>query len=427
MRILLTGANGFIGAHLTTALLATGHHVVGAVRKPASFQRRFPQAEAIAIDLNRDITIEAWLPRLAGIDAVINCAGILQSEIGQSATAIHYLAPKALFDACARLGIRRVIQISAISADAGAGTAYAATKLLADTHLRSLDLDWIVLRPSLVYAEGSYGGTSLLRALAAMPGFTPLVGYGRQAFQPLHVEDLAQTVLQCLALPGKQVLEPVGPETLTMQEIVMKLRSWLGYRPAPILYLPKSIVALACRVGDLLQAGPFRTTALKQIDYGNTGDAEAFNQAIGFTPRRLDEALAAHPAQTQDCWHARLYLLRPLITLALLLTWFGSGLVGLISNRGVTHSILAKLGIDPGWARLVQDTTSWLDIAVGALILLGRSRLRLGQLQLAIVLGYTMVLTIAEPNLWLNPFGSLLKNLPILALIMVWMIIGEER
>ena len=186
-------------------------------------------------------------------------------------------------------------------------------------------------------------------------------------------------------------------------------------------------MALACRVGDLLQAGPFRTTALKQIEYGNTGDAKAFSQTIGFTPRRLDKALSDHPAQTQDRWHARLYLLRPLITLALLLTWLGSGLVGLISNQDVTHSILAKLGIDAAWAGLVQTVTSWLDIIVGALILLGRHRLRLGQLQLAIVLSYTAVLTIADPTLWFNPLGSLLKNLPILALIMVWMIISEEQ
>ena len=147
MRILLTGANGFIGAQLTAVLLASGHQVVGAVRQPASFQQRFPQADAVAIDLNRDLKLEDWLPRLAGIDAVINCAGILQGELGQSAEAIHYLAPKALFDACARLGISRVIQISAISADAEASTAYAMTKLQADDHLRSLHLDWIVLRP----------------------------------------------------------------------------------------------------------------------------------------------------------------------------------------------------------------------------------------------------------------------------------------
>jgi len=92
-RVLLTGANGFIGAHLTAALLAAGHDVVAAVRQPAAMAARFPDAEAIRADMNHDVTAAAWLPRLDGIDAVINCAGVLQGGHGQDMAAIHYRAP----------------------------------------------------------------------------------------------------------------------------------------------------------------------------------------------------------------------------------------------------------------------------------------------------------------------------------------------
>jgi uncharacterized protein YbjT (DUF2867 family) len=104
-----------------------------------------------------------WTPRLQGVDAVINCAGILQGGRGQSIEAVHHLGPRALFDACVGSGVRRVIQISAISADEAAGTAYASSKKSAEDALRSLDLEWVILRPSLVYARGSYGGTCSVR------------------------------------------------------------------------------------------------------------------------------------------------------------------------------------------------------------------------------------------------------------------------
>jgi uncharacterized protein YbjT (DUF2867 family) len=100
MHVLLTGANGFIGRYILGALLAAGHHVVPAVRRPDEIDRLLPMPAAIRVDMNRDIRPEDWQHRLDGIDAVINCAGVLQGRPGQSIEAIHEAAPKALFEAC---------------------------------------------------------------------------------------------------------------------------------------------------------------------------------------------------------------------------------------------------------------------------------------------------------------------------------------
>ena len=229
MHVLVLGANGFIGSRLLARLLTDGHEVRAAVRNPVRLKRRFPAIDARHVDLNQFSTTEDWRPLLAGIDAVINCAGALQSGRGQDLKAIHERAPGALFQACLEAKIRRVIHISAISADPEARTEYAITKHSAEQRLRELDLDWVVLRPSLVYAEGSHGGTSLLRALAAFPWITPLPGSGEQVFQPLHVDDLAKTVAVLIHEPtfSRITLEPVGPERLTLAEIVVRFaRGW---------------------------------------------------------------------------------------------------------------------------------------------------------------------------------------------------------
>ena len=188
--------------------------------------------------------------------------------------------------------------------------------------------------------------------------------------------------------------------------------------------MPLPLAALACRIGDALNAGPLRTTSLQQIEYGNTGDAAKMIVITGFTPRTMDKALAQHPASTQDRWHARLFLLRPLITLVLALLWLVSGGLGFLPSLAMA-SLLERFYIPAILAPFAQIVLSLLDVAIGCLIVSGRRRVA-GQIQLVVVFSYTVGLTLVAPSLWLDPFGPLLKNLPILALIMVWMAIAED-
>lgn len=428
MRILLTGANGFIGKYLVGHLLGAGHEVVPAVRRPAETDRLLPKPLSVKADLNRMTTPNDWLPLLEGVDAVINCAGILQGRPGQSIDAIHEVGPKSLFKACQDLGVRRVIQISAISAEPGAGTAYADTKRAADEFLAGLDLDWIVLRPSLVYAEGAYGGTALFRALAALPWFTPLPGNGDQLFQPIHVDDLNAAILQVLDSPeiSRQIIDPVGPDQLRLSEILSDLRAWLGLRPAKPIRVPDWALRIALKFGDF-QGGPINSTAWKQMAFGNVGPVEAFTRITGVTPRSWKSALLTRPSQAQDRWHAKLYFLRPLARFALAVLWLLSGLVGLFFAGDQVNAYAHSIGIGPITVLLIANATCLLDFLIGLAILVRwRPPLMVG-IQLAVVFGYTAVLSWLDPALWLHPFGPLLKNLPILVLIPIWAVLEGDR
>ena len=99
MVVLLTGASGFIGSHLAKALAAAGHRVICAVRNPGS--RHDPRFGYIAADFTRDFDSSAWLPRLAGVDVIINAVGIIRETAQQSFDAIHVRGPVALFQAAA--------------------------------------------------------------------------------------------------------------------------------------------------------------------------------------------------------------------------------------------------------------------------------------------------------------------------------------
>src|SRR5205085_5863926 len=128
MRVLLTGATGLIGASIVSALAQAGHEVVGIARHTDRAGRSMPKARWIALDIAAATTAEEWLPYLGGLDAVVNCAGVLQDGPGDSTSGVHRDGIAALFAACERAGVRRVVHLSAIGVDREAPTAFSRSK-----------------------------------------------------------------------------------------------------------------------------------------------------------------------------------------------------------------------------------------------------------------------------------------------------------
>jgi len=114
MRILLTGAQGFLGRHLLAALHGRGHQVVACARQiPKESKRTSVQWQQVEFGKHR--SAKAWLPYLQDIDVVINTVGIIRECGGQSFKVIHEQAPKALFDACEQAGVGRLVHVSALA------------------------------------------------------------------------------------------------------------------------------------------------------------------------------------------------------------------------------------------------------------------------------------------------------------------------
>lgn len=368
----------------------------------------FAGARIVSVDMRADHDPAIWRERLADVDAVINCIGVLS---GPHSQAVHVDGPKALHSACEQVGVRRLLHMSAISANDLAGTDYAKDKLAAEGDLRGRDLDWVILRPSLVYAESSHGGTSALRGLAGFPGLVPVPGRGDQPFSPIHVEDLARTVLALLesAAPKQVVLEPCGPEVLSLREIVLAWRNWLGVPSAPVLAVPMPVVRGMARVIDRFGGGPLSSTAVRQMEIGNAGDGGKFAEAIGFAPDSMRRWLTRRPASVQDKWHARIYFLRPLARYLLAVTWILSGVIGLFAAKTFVAESLEPFGA-AALAGAVKWLTCLLDLVIGAALLARWQPWRLLAIQALVVVGYTLALTIGQPGLWGDPLGPLLKN-----------------
>ncbi|MEQ1754026.1 MAG: NAD(P)H-binding protein [Micropepsaceae bacterium] len=426
MRILLLGAAGFIGRHVMSELISGGHDVVAVVRKVGDIAMSFPEVRFVAKDLARTTRPDDWSALVNGIDTVVNAAGILQ---GPDMHAVHIEMPKALLDAAQQAGVKRMVLISAISARPDVASDYARSKLAGEDVVRSAALDWTILRPSLVYGDGSYGGTSLVRGLAGLPWFTPLPGKGDFEFTPIHVRDLARaTRLVCEnSIHANQTLEPVGPETISLKTLLQHYRGWLGFGRARFISIPMSLLRVLGRVGDMAHLGPISTTSIVQMVAGNAGDSAAFAKAIGFIPQSLRETLRSRPSQVQDRWHARLFFMAPALKFTLVLMWLVSAVIGFIYGTPQTQELVDSLGMPSGWATPLRIGSSLLDLGVAALLIADSHARWSTIVQLTVILGYTTVIGIALPQLWIDPLGPLLKNLPILLAVAVHGVIGDQR
>lgn len=428
MIVLVTGASGLIGATLCARLVGEGHDVVRVVRGRAP--NGLCKERTVVIDMAKALEPEDWLPHLVGVDAVVNCAGVLQDSARENTGKVHAVGASALFAACERAGVGRVIHFSAIGVDREQPSAFSASKLAGDRALMERNLDWVILRPSVVLGRPAFGASALFRGLAALPLLPTMPGTGR--LQVVQLDDVVSTVLTLLSKdsPSRLTLELAGPEALTMSEVVARYREWLGWGRAKEFVLPGWIAAMLYRFGDL--AGllgwrpPMRTNAAKEIARGATGALEPWKLATGIEPSSLASALAASPPTVQERWFAGLYFVKPAIFVVLPFFWIATGIISLTTGwrsgvellLGTAFELLAGPAVVAG---------ALADMVVGTMIA-WRPTSRAGLWgAIAVSCFYAIAGSILRPDLWNEPLGPLMKILPILVLHFCALAVLEER
>jgi uncharacterized protein YbjT (DUF2867 family) len=151
VRILILGVTGLIGGAVSARLAIEGHEVAGVSR--GAPREGLSRTVHFALDIAQALTPQSWMPLLEGIDAVVNCAGTFQDAPGESTRGVHHTGIAALYTACERSGVRRVVHLSALGVDRSA-TAFSESKRQGDAALMARDLEWVILRPSVVIGRG---------------------------------------------------------------------------------------------------------------------------------------------------------------------------------------------------------------------------------------------------------------------------------
>jgi uncharacterized protein YbjT (DUF2867 family) len=430
VNILVVGAAGFIGRHLVRRLFELGHDVTPCGTDPARLRRLFPGLRCIAADYGLD-SVETRIPQLAGVDVVINAAGLIRETGDRSYRAVHTEGPIALFEACLAAGVDRVLQVSALGADGGAVTRYHLSKCAADDHLAALDpagerLDWCVLRPSLVLGPGGRS-TELFAALAAAP--LPIrLGPGTWRVQPIHIDDLTAIVERLLERPPPwpRRLDLVGPEPVDTDCLIAAFRDWLGQPPRPFFPLPVPLLRAAAWLNDRLGTGPVTGESLTMLMHGNTAPVAPLIETTGYRPKSLDATLAAIPCAPAERWRAKLWPLRGPLRISLALLWIATGLVSLgLYPVESSLLLLAEMGLGGAPALVALYGAALWDLALGVALLARFRPVLVGALQLATMITFTLIITAFLPETWLHPFGPVTKNVPLALATLVMMALED--
>jgi uncharacterized protein YbjT (DUF2867 family) len=420
MHILVTGANGFIGRRLVESLRAAGHTVVEAMRHSGN------APATVDADFTRDLDPAAWLPKLRGVDGVINAVGILREHGAQTFDLVHAQAPQALFSACAAAGVWRIVQISALGADRGT-TGYFRSKRRADVHLEQLPVDWTIVQPSLVFGVGG-ASARLFTMLASLP-IIPLPGGGRQQVQPIHVDDLVRAVTALVQRHdlARRRVALVGPEALSLREFLARLAHVIGIPRPRFLPIPLSLMHPLAAVAQLSSRSLLDRESLAMLEAGNTADPADTCELLSGPPRQVEQFVAGD-VRGLLAEHAHLEWLLPLLRWSIALVWIWTGIVSLgLYPRADSLALLARTGITGALADFALYAAAALDLALGASILLLRRRRWLWLAQFALIVAYMVIITIKLPEFWLHPYGPILKNLPLLACITLLYSLEDRR
>ena len=422
MRVLVVGGYGFIGRAVAGTLMHRGHAIVGWGRSATIGRRLLPDAAWIEGDLRHMARAGSWREALTGMDAVVNASGALQDDSGGTLQQVQGQAVIALIDACREAGISRFVQISAVGASPDAATRFMATKAEADAHLRDSDLAWTILRPALVIGRDAYGGTALIRALAALP--VTVTVYGASPIQCVALADVAGACTDAIegTSPARRDVVLAAAERLPLRQVIALHRRWLGLAPARLTFdLPPALASPIAWAADLAGwlgwRSPLRSTAIRVMRDGVLAEGES-DTALA----TLTETLAASPSGIQDRIAARLFLLMPLLVLALAGLWIGSGLVGLIDSARAASLIG---GSDA--ARSLVQACSVLDLLLGVAILVRKWARAAAMLMAVVSAAYLVGGSLLTPDLWLDPLAPLLKILPAFGLSLVAAALLDRR
>ena len=422
MRVLVLGASGFIGRALVPRLRARGHFVLGAGRN-ADAPANLAMDRWVSLDFTALTTTAAWRPYLVETDVVVNATGIFRASGRQTFEVVHARAPCALFEACAAAAVQRVVQISALGADAASDTPYHRSKHVADGCLSQQPYAWAIAQPSLVFGKDGTSAQAFLR-VAALP-VLPAFGNGDQYVQPIHLDDVAAALVALVegAADGQRIAL-VGPTPMRLIDYWQVLRRGLGLAPARVVHLPMWLVKTMAAAGRFWPGALLTPESLRMLRRGNTAAVDATTALLGFTPRD-PQAFLAHAGIAPEAlkWQN----VAPLLRAALALVWLYSGVVSLgLYPVGDSLALLARLGLEGGVARVALYGAAALDLVFAWLTWRGRPR-AIWPAQVALILFYSLAIAWRLPEYWLHPFGPLAKNVPMLAVILsLWYLDGAR-
>lgn len=220
LTVAVFGGTGFLGTAAVSRLLDAGMTVRVAARHPDRLRADGPASRIrlAQTDVRDRASVAA---ALEGADAAVNAVGLYIERGAETFEAVHVRGAAAVATLAARAGVRKLIHVSGIGADAASESRYVRARAAGERLVRERFEGATILRPSVLFGPGDGFLNTIDAATRAAPVF-PLFGRGRTRLQPVYVGDVADAIFRCLdrdAATGR-ICELGGPTVLTYRQVV---------------------------------------------------------------------------------------------------------------------------------------------------------------------------------------------------------------
>ena len=291
MRVLITGASGFVGRAVSAAVVRSGHETRGMTRRP-------PVQPLPGEWVTGSVVSGEDLRRaMDGCDAVIHLVGIIGEVGDQTFERVHREGTRRVVEACTASGIRRLIHMSALGTRPGAISGYHRSKWAAEEIVRGSGLDWTVFRPSVIYGPGD-GFVNLFVRIGRWSPVLPVIGRADALLQPVPVEAVAGAFAAALDSPAsiRRTYDLCGPEPMTLAAILRIVhdhtgrRRWLVGVPTAVARVQAALLERIYPV-FLRCAAPLTQDQITMLEEDNVGDPSAAERELGVRPVPFREGL----------------------------------------------------------------------------------------------------------------------------------------
>lgn len=274
MNILLLGGSGFIGSRVAASLRERGHVVTTPSHRDLDFFHLNEQA------------VKALLHHQ---DVIVNCVGVMSRHADVLET-VHHHTPAQLAKWAHECGIKRWVQLSALGADAAHDVAFVGSKGRGDVALCQSGLEVNIARPSVVFGRGG-ASCELFLKLAKLPVIALPEG-GRFDWQPVHVDDVAQGLVNMIVepLPHGTIVDMVGATRLTLADYLRTLRETIhGKKGLSIIPIPLALLKPTLPLTNILSNGFLSSGSMILLQQGSCADKTDFVRLLQREPLAVRE------------------------------------------------------------------------------------------------------------------------------------------
>ena len=266
MRILVTGATGFVGPAIVRALVDAGH-AVRVLEREEGRSAGLPSQEAV----QGDVTDAPSLRRATeDQDVVVHLVALLAGPREEFERVMEQ-GTRDLVAAARDAGVKRFVLMSALGTDEQTKdlVPYYHAKWEMEQIVKASGLESVIFRPSFIFGPGG-GALQQFARIAKLAPVTPIVGPGTQRIQPIWVEDVAAYFARALELPeaANRTFELGGPDVVDWNEFWRRLKRALGVR-RPSLHVPVGLMRVQAVLLEQLPSPPVTRDQLTMLEAGD--------------------------------------------------------------------------------------------------------------------------------------------------------------